>query len=122
MASAGQFLNEGRPESGLPFLLPISLYQRVFERTARGLYFFHTAQILPASTPVEVTMLTGEPLGLLSSEVRSALKREDVGSGAFIYHYCFADSDPNESMWLFAFHGAHWASIVTGESLCSTAF
>jgi hypothetical protein len=43
---------DGSTTTRLRFFVPVSLYQRVFERVTRGLHFFHTEKILPIDTPV----------------------------------------------------------------------
>src|SRR5437868_1627667 len=52
---------QGNPVVRLAFLAPVRTYQSVFERTTRGLYFFHTGRVLPATTRVMVDMLASEP-------------------------------------------------------------
>jgi hypothetical protein len=64
VATAGEVAvvgEDGTHTTRVAFHVPVSTYQRVFDRTTRGLYFFHTGRILPANVPVSVTMLTGTP-------------------------------------------------------------
>jgi hypothetical protein len=98
----------------LSFHVPISTYQRVFERTTRGLYFFHTGRILPANVPVSATMLAGTP-DLETDEIR-LLKVETVGDGACVYRWGITHEDDNTSLWIYEFHKAHWALVTTGNT------
>jgi hypothetical protein len=103
---------DGSTANRLSFHVPISTYQRVFERTTRGLYFFHTGRILPAAVPVSATMLAGTP-SLDTAEIR-LLNIEAIGSGACVYRYGVTAEDVNCSLWIYEFHKAHWALVTTG--------
>lgn len=103
---------DGRTTSRLAFHVPISTYQRVFERTTRGLYFFHTGRILPATVPVEATMLAGTP-NLDTEDIRR-LSVETVGNGACVYRYGVVPDATDCSLWIYEFHQAHWAMVRTG--------
>lgn len=96
----------------ISYQVPIAPYDRVLERTTRGLYFFHSARVLPASTPVKVQMLTGTPN--MDTEEIHQLNFENIGDGAFIYRYGIPPDDPNNSLWIYEFHHAHWAIVTTG--------
>lgn len=109
MAVVGEY---GTRTTRVAFLVPVSTYQRVFERTARGLYFFHTGRILPAAVPVAVTMLAGTPN--MDAEDIQMLNVETVGDGACVYRYGVVVEDADCSMWIFEFHHAHWALVSTG--------
>lgn len=104
--------NDGTHTTKIAFLVPVSTYQRVFERTTRGLYFFHTGRVLPASVPVSVTMLAGTP-NLDTDEIR-LLNVEVVGGGACVYRYGVTQEDMDCSLWIYEFHQAHWAVVTTG--------
>lgn len=93
------------------FILPVEPYKRVFERTTRGLYFFHRGRILPAMVPVFVTMLTGTLI--MDTEMR-LLSMHTIGEGAFVYRYGVAPEDVDSSTWIYEFHQAHWALVKTG--------
>ena len=54
-------LPSGEISNRLAFLIPVALYQRVFERVTRGLFFWHTGTILSSDTSVKVYLLTGTP-------------------------------------------------------------
>ncbi|MFT3800970.1 MAG: hypothetical protein QM766_07075 [Burkholderiaceae bacterium] len=110
------------PEVGTPFLIPVALYQSVFERTVRGLFFFHTARMLAPSTPAEVTMLSGKPLDLLEGEGGAALRVENVGDGALQYYYLIPDPARDLSVWVFGLHGAHWTLVECGSVRGDDAF
>lgn len=108
-----QVREDGVPGTGLAFHVPVSTYQRVFERTTRGLYFFHTGRILSPSVPVEATMLAGTP-DLDTNDIRR-LNIEVVGGGACIYRFGVVPEQPDCSVWIYEFHQAHWALVHTGE-------
>ena len=96
----------------IAFRVPVSTYQRVFERTTRGLYFFHTGRLLSADVPVSVTMLAGTP-NMDTAEIR-LLNMEVIGDGACVYRYGVVPEDVNCSLWVYEFHHAHWALVTTG--------
>ncbi|WPC67344.1 hypothetical protein SBP18_02255 [Rhodoferax ferrireducens] len=115
VASAGEMVvvgNDGTHTTRIAFRVPVSTYQRVFERTARGLYFFHTGRILPAAVPVAVTMLAGMPN--IDTEEIQMLNVETIGEGACVYRYGVVVEDIDCSLWIFEFHHAHWAMVSTG--------
>lgn len=105
---------DGSTTNRLSFHVPISTYQRVFERTTRGLYFFHTGLILPAGIPVSATMLAGTPN--LDTDGIRMLNVEAVGKGACVYRYGVTAEDVNSSLWIYEFHNAHWAFVTTGST------
>ena len=105
---------DGTTTSRLSFHVPISTYQRVFERCTRGLYFFHSGRILPSNVPVSATMLAGIP-DLDTNEIR-ILNVETVGDGACVYRYGITHEDLNTSIWIYEFHKAHWALVTTGNA------
>lgn len=102
----------GKATTRLAFNFPVQPYQRVFERTTRGLYFFHTERILPADVPVLVQMLTAIPN--MNSEEFLALQTHSVGGGACVYRYGISAEDAFTSVWIYEFHQAHWAMATTG--------
>lgn len=104
--------HDGMPTKRVAFRVPISTYQRVFERTTRGLYFFHTGCILPALTPVKVTMLQGTPS--MENEHIRMLKVETIGQGACVYRWNVAAENSNHSLWIYQLHQDHWAMVFTG--------
>lgn len=103
---------DGSSTTRLSFILPAEPYRRVFERTTRGLYFFHTGRILPATVPVSVNMLTGTP-NMNTEEIR-LLNMHTIGDGACVYRYGVVPEDPDSSSWIYEFHDAHWAVVATG--------
>lgn len=103
---------DGTTSSRIQFHVPVSTYQRVFERTTRGLYFYHSGRILPAAASVSVDMLAGKPD--LNAELYRPLNVETVGDGAFVYRYGIVPDDFIHSLWVYEFHQAHWALVTTG--------
>lgn len=115
IAGAGEMTvlgDDGLPSRRIAFRVPISTYQRVFERTTRGLYFFHTGRILPATVPVEVTMLAGTP-DMESADIRM-LNVETIGDEACIYRWGVVAEDADCSLWIYRLHQSHWAMATTG--------
>lgn len=103
---------DGSSTTRIAFTLPAEPYKRVFERTTRGLYFYHTGRILPARVPVSVNMLTGTPD--MDTEETRLLNMHTIGDGAFVYRYGVAPEDLDSSSWIYEFHHAHWALVTTG--------
>ena len=115
VATAGEVAvieKDGTHTTKIAFRVPASTYQRVFERTTRGLYFFHTGRILPANVPVSVTMLAGTPD--MNTDDICQLNVEVIGDGACVYRYGVVPEDLDSSMWIYEFHHAHWALVTTG--------
>ena len=104
--------SDGTHTTKIAFRVPVSTYQRVFERATRGLYFFHTGRILPATVPVSVTMLAGTP-DMDTNDIR-VLNMETIGDGACVYRYGVVPEDVDCSLWIYEFHHAHWAMVTTG--------
>ncbi|MBN8476125.1 hypothetical protein [Sulfuritalea sp.] len=103
--------NEGNCVERLGFEVPVRIYQTVFERTTRGLFFFHTGRILSPNTLVVVDMLRGQP-ELESPEIRS-LTRNSIAGEACVYRFGIGEAD--SSFWLYEFYGAHWVMVRTGS-------
>lgn len=103
--------NEGNSVVRLAFEAPVRIYETVFERTSRGLFFFHTGRILSPKTLVVVDMLEGTP-ELDTPEVQSLTKRSIAGE-ACVYRFCVYEAD--SSLWLYEFYGAHWVMVRTGD-------
>jgi hypothetical protein len=104
---------DGRPVVRLAVEVPGSLYDAVFSRTVRGLYFFHTARILNRACQTEVSPLVSRPEDPLIEE----LHYNEIGGHACKYWYGVDSEDLDASLWLFQFYGAHWIQVTTG-ALC----
>ncbi len=105
---------DGSSTKRLAFRVPVATYQRVFERTVRGLYFFHTGRILPAIVSIEVTPLANMPD--MGTEDLQILNVETIGEEACIYRYGVVTEDSDRSLWIFEFHHAHWTMVTTGAN------
>lgn len=105
-------LPNGEITNCLAFLVPVALYQRVFERVTRGLLFWHTGTMLSRDTSVQVQLLDGIP-DLKSPELR-ALEENTVAEGAFRYRFSIDPIDNRNTVWLFGVHHAHWLYATTG--------
>jgi len=104
---------EGKTTSRLAFLVPVSLYQRVFERVTRGLFFFHTGKIFPVNIPVTINLLTNSPD--FSAPELQLLEYYSISDKAFEYRFGLDPEDYCNSMWIFSVHNAHWIQASTGE-------
>lgn len=104
----------GDPITRLAFLAPVRTYQTVFERTTRGLYFFHNGRILPPNTPVVVQLLEGSP-NLATAEFGS-FEQHSIGDEACVYRFGVILEQPENSLWLYCFYKTHWVMVVTGEA------
>lgn len=83
-------------------------HDAVIERTIRGLYFYHTGNVVPSDTVLKVQWLHGMPEDIESKiELFSEVT---IGEDQVIYKYLIYDGDLRYSLWLFEFYGAHWAS------------
>lgn len=102
--------SQGNIVERIAFEAPVQIYQKVFERTTRGLYFFHTGRILPPGTRVVVDMLAGQP-ELNTPEIHS-LTKHCIGAEACVYRFGVNETD--NSLWLYEFYGAHWVMVQTG--------
>lgn len=102
----------GEVANRLAFFVPVALYQRVFERVTRGLFFWHTGSILPKDTSVNIQLLVGTP-GLNYPDLK-ALEAHTVAEGAFEYRFGIDPEDNRNTVWLFGVHQTHWLYATTG--------
>jgi hypothetical protein len=101
----------GNSVIGIGFYADSSIYQAVFERTTRGLYFHHTGRILPQTTQISVKPLLTQPK--LDTADLNLLKKNSIGGEACVY--TFGIENENNSLWLYEFYGAHWILVMTGD-------
>ena len=102
--------SQGNTSVRIAFEAPVRIYQNVFKRTTRGLYFFHTGRILSPGTRVVVDMLDSQP-ELNTPEIQS-LSKHSIGDNACVYR--FGIDETENSLWLYEFYGAHWIMVQTG--------
>lgn len=98
----------------LAFPAPLNLYQRVFERIVRGLYFHHSGKILPPTVRVLVEPLDYPNLQALKTQF---LRSHEIGAGACVYYFAVQDEDLLTSLWVFEFHKRLYVRVITGR-LC----
>lgn len=103
---------DGSTTTRLRFFVPVSLYQRVFERVTRGLYFLHTEKILPIDIPVQINLLTHAPD--LSSPEFGVFEKHSIAEGTFEYRFILDPEEPSNGVWLFTIHGSQWVQSSTG--------
>lgn len=108
----------GKAVTRIAVEVPIRTYQVVFERTTRGLYFFHTGRILPPNVPVVVDLLDGVPD--LNAQDFRLFKQHTIGGDACEYWFDIAEEQRNHSLWLYGFYRTHWVMVVTGDATEST--
>ena len=119
LQEVGVLNEDGSITTRLAFLVPVSLYQRVFERVTRGLYFFHTEKLLPIDTPVQINLFTSAP-DLSSPELR-IFEKHSIAEDAFEYRFVLDPEEPSNSVWLFTVQRSHWVQSSTG-ALVDNAF
>lgn len=112
LQEVGVVNEDGSITNRLAFLVPVSLYQRVFERVTRGLHFLHTGKILPIDIPIQVNLLTNAP-DLSSPELR-IFEKHSIAEDAFDYRFVLDSEEPSNGAWLFTIHGSHWVQSSTG--------
>tara|TARA_Y100000296_G_scaffold35395_1_gene41028 strand:+ start:3045 stop:3677 length:633 start_codon:yes stop_codon:yes gene_type:complete len=97
----------------LAFDIPVDLYQRVFERVTRGLWFLHVERILASKTKVSVEKLQFAPN--LSEREWSAFKKTIVVKNSFEYWNSILAEEPENSVWIYRIHNEEWLFVTTGE-------
>lgn len=102
----------GEITNRLAFEIDVSLYQRVFERVTRGLYFWHTSTIFPIDAPIKINLLSTTPK--LDSLELGMLEAHSIADDAFEYRFAVDPKEPRNSIWLFSIHKSHWVQSSTG--------
>jgi len=111
MKSVWLTTESGIAEKRMAFLAKAEVYQAVFERTVRGLYFYHFREILGNNVSVEVT-----PFASLTNEVYELTKdlpQNEIGGNALVYKYARTDQEPKTSLWIFQLYEKHWVLATT---------
>lgn len=101
---------DGIVNNRLLFFVPENLYQRIFEKITRGLFFWHTEQILPANIPVKISLLIQAP----NLDELKDFEIETIAEDAFVYRFAFGSEGHHNSLWLFCIHNSHWVQASTG--------
>jgi hypothetical protein len=104
---------DGTKTKRLAFSIPADLYQRVFERVTRGLYFLHIKKVLPQTIPVEIFPLHSEP-NFESMELQIPTRIFSVVTGAFEYKFLIEEGNQENSLWVYTIHKSHWVGASTG--------
>lgn len=100
-------------EKETAFPAKAEVYQMVFERTVRGLYFYHFRDILGNKVSVEVTPLTS--IADEAYEITKDLPQNEIGGSALIYKYARADQELKTSIWIFQLYEKHWVLVTTEQ-------
>lgn len=95
----------------LAFQFPTHLYQRVFEKVTRGLYFWHTTNILPRESSVKMTFFPTAPS--LNFPEFELLEKHSIADDAFEYRFLIDTEGARNSFWLFSIHKSHWIQCLT---------
>ena len=103
---------DGSTSTRLAFDVPVSLYQRVFERVTRGLHFLHTGKLLPTDIRVKVNLLHNAPD--LSLPELQKFETHSVAEDAFVYRFVLDPEELSNGVWLFTIHCSHWVQSSTG--------
>jgi hypothetical protein len=101
----------GTIEKRMSFLAEKEVYDRVFERTVRGLYYHHFKEIL--GDGVEISIY---PSTTLSDEVCQQtvnLPQNSIGNDALIYKFGRVADVQKASMWIFQLYNRHWILVIT---------
>ncbi len=98
-------------EKRTAFLAKKAVYDAVFERTVRGLYYHHFNEILGNSVSIEVTPLLN--LTDEAYELTKDLPQNEIGGNALVYKYARTAEDPKVSLWVFQFYEKHWVMVGT---------
>jgi hypothetical protein len=102
---------EGGSTKRLAFVVPVRLYQSVFERITRGLYFHHSGCVLPTDILICVNLLDGRPD--ISGHEFDTFQRNSIAVDAFRYLFKIADDNPYGSIWLYQLYETHWVLATT---------
>lgn len=103
---------DGTTTTRMAFDVPVSLYQRIFERVTRGLHFLHTGTLLPPEIRVQVYLLTKAP-DLSLSEMQK-FELHSVAENAFVYRFALDPDEISNGIWLFTIHESQWIQSSTG--------
>jgi hypothetical protein len=104
--------DQGRETTRLAVEIPARLYDSVFGRVTRGLYFFHTGEILQTTVKIQVLPLVTPP----APKILSPFEEAQIADGAFSYWFGVAPEEPSASLWLYRFYNYHWVQVCTGST------
>lgn len=96
---------------GRAFEIPVRVYDVVFERVIRGLYYHHFNETLGETVKVKVTPLTG--IDDNSFQMIKGWPVYSIGDDAFVYKVSRASDAPKSTVWIMHLYEAHW---ILGES------
>lgn len=86
-------------------------HDKIIERLIRGLHFHHYREVLGGRVHVKAQWFRSPTQDLLGAT--SECEQRSVGGGQFAYRFGRAIDAPLHSIWLFEFHGRHWAGGQT---------
>jgi hypothetical protein len=95
------------------FEVPARIYDVVFKRVIRGLYYHHFNEILGESVKVEVAPLTG--IDDISFLLIKDWPAYSIGDDAFVYKVSRASDAPKSTVWVMQLYEAHWILGETGD-------
>jgi hypothetical protein len=85
----------------------------VIQRIIRGLYYHHFQGILGEKVQIKVQWLRGISGGI--EKIVSQLALKTVCDGQFAYRFGRSNESILNSVWIFQFYNAHWASGHTSD-------
>lgn len=103
------------PQQRTTFPVPCRIYEVVFERVVRGLYFHHFGVILGKEVPVKAEPLTG--IDDDSFRQIAPWPTYSIGNNAFVYKLVKTDEDPLSSTCVMQLYESHWILGRTGRMI-----
>lgn len=97
------------------FEVPARIYDVVFKRVVRGLYYHHFNEILGKNIKVEVAPLTG--IDDISFQLIKDWTAYSIGDNAFVYKVSRASDAPESTVWVMQLYESHWILGVTGDAI-----
>lgn len=98
-------------EKRTAFLAKKAVYDGVFGRIVKGLYYHHYKAILGSDISIDLS-----PLRYLTKEtyeITKDLPQNAIGGNAFVYKYARTEENPKETLWIFQFYEQHWVMVNT---------
>ncbi|GAA4445290.1 hypothetical protein GCM10023091_36740 [Ravibacter arvi] len=88
------------------------LHDRVIERIARGLFYYHYSARVPDSYRVKAQWFNKEP----DWEIHEEIQIFSIANGEFKYGVLKVEESA-DSIWLFEFYKSHWASAIIADNI-----
>lgn len=102
-------------EGCMAFEVPERIYNVVFERVVRGLYYHHFNEILGEAVKVSVVPL--RRIDDVSFELVDNWPTYSIGDNAFVYKVSRASDSPESTAWIMQLYESHWILGETGSDI-----